>query len=217
VKRQEHAKAKINKPQQERSRATLQRLLEATETILNESSYESLTVREVLRISGVSNGSFYARFDGIEALLQELWRVVTDSMDEFFDETTLARKDWGLSQRVQWVVERRIDRFVKYRGLMRAFTMLIATGRLPVQDRERRQYRESQKALLRFFKESESEISHPEPAKAIELAEFAIAATARSLLLFPDAPHSETIQISVVRLKQEMTKMFLNYLQAGRD
>ncbi len=214
MKRQERASGKKNNPQQERSRATLQRLLEATEMILNESSYESLTVREVLRISGVSNGSFYARFDGIEGLLRELWSVVTDSMDEFFDETTLAQSNWGLRARVQWVVERRIDRFVKYRGLMRAFTMLIATGRLPVQDHERQQYRESRKTLVRFLMECKSEIAHPDPIKAIELAEFAMAATARSLVLFPDAPHAATIQISITRLKQEMTQMFLSYLQA---
>lgn len=217
MKRQEPAKGKKNNPQQERSRATLQRLLEATETILNESSYDALTVREVLRVSGVSNGSFYARFDGVEGLLQELWRVVTDSMDEFFDEAAMTRNDWQLAERVRWVVERRIDRFVKYRGLMRAFTMLIATGRLPVHDHERQQYRESRKTLVRFLMACESEIVHPDPAKAIELAEFAVAAAARSLILFPDAPHAATVQISVVRLKHELTQMFLGYLQSPRE
>lgn len=212
MKRQDSKSEKAKVPQQERSRETLQRLLDATESILNESTYEALTVREVLRVSGVSNGSFYARFSGVEALLQELWRVVTQSMDEFFDEATLARTDWKLSERVRWVVERRIDRFVKYRGLMRAFTMLIATGRLPVQDAERQQYRESRKTLTTFLLVAADEIRHPDPAKAIELAEFTVAATARSLILFPDAPHAATIQISIAKLKQEMTQLFLAYL-----
>lgn len=211
--RQARKSEKAKAPQQERSRETLQRLLEATETILSQSSHEALTVREVLRVSGVSNGSFYARFSGVESLLQELWRTVTDSMDEFFDEATLARDDLKLAERVAWVVERRIDRFVKYRGLMRAFTMLIANGRLPVDDNERQQYRESRRTLTKFLMQSGDEISHPDPAKAIELAEFAVAATARSLILFPDAPHAAMIQLSITRLKQEMTRMMLGYLQ----
>ena len=65
----------VREPQQERSRKTLARLVDATHRLLEEEGPAALTVTGVAQSAGTSVGSFYARFDGKE----ELVRYVAES------------------------------------------------------------------------------------------------------------------------------------------
>lgn len=60
----------FREPQQERSRKTLARLVDATHRLLEEEGPTALTVTGVARAAGTSVGSFYARFDGKEELIR---------------------------------------------------------------------------------------------------------------------------------------------------
>ncbi len=60
----------FREPQQERSRKTLARLVDATHSLLEEEGPAALTVTGVARAAGTSVGSFYARFDGKEELIR---------------------------------------------------------------------------------------------------------------------------------------------------
>src|SRR5581483_11670 len=71
-------------PRQDRSRATLDRLLDAAESLLTEKPFEAATVAEIARRAGASVGAFYGRFASKEALL--------DCFDERFFER--ARAGW---------------------------------------------------------------------------------------------------------------------------
>ena len=61
-----------NAPQQDRSRQTLERLLDATEQIIRTRGVDAVTIPEVARAARSSVGSFYARFTSKAALLQTL-------------------------------------------------------------------------------------------------------------------------------------------------
>src|SRR2546427_740385 len=67
-------------PQQARSSATYRRLLDAAETLLQEKSFDALTVAEVATRAGVTIGGFYARFADKEALLEALEEQVTETV-----------------------------------------------------------------------------------------------------------------------------------------
>src|SRR5579872_305273 len=58
------------KPQQERSRRTLERLLEATEVVLEKHGLEGATIPRIAAQAKVTPGSVYRRFPDKEALLQ---------------------------------------------------------------------------------------------------------------------------------------------------
>ncbi|MBM4364010.1 MAG: TetR/AcrR family transcriptional regulator [Deltaproteobacteria bacterium] len=62
----------VKPPQQRRSQATLERLLDAAEELIRETGVGSLTVSEVARRAGSSVGAFYARFADKDALLGTL-------------------------------------------------------------------------------------------------------------------------------------------------
>jgi AcrR family transcriptional regulator len=57
-------------PQQQRSQESLERILDAAETLIRERGFESMTIAEVVQRSGSSVGSLYGRFRNKLALLQ---------------------------------------------------------------------------------------------------------------------------------------------------
>ncbi len=75
----------VRPPLQARSRETLDRIVEATREVLAERGQDAVTVKEVVRRSGTSVGSFYHRFSSKEDLLRYL--------DEHLWEDALER--WG--------------------------------------------------------------------------------------------------------------------------
>lgn len=57
-------------PRQERSRRTLERILDASIDILAEHGWDAVTVGEVERRTGISRGAFYTRFPNRTSLLE---------------------------------------------------------------------------------------------------------------------------------------------------
>ncbi len=56
----------MRKPKQDRSRIALERLMSASREILHEGTFELLTIAEIIKRTGLSVGSIYARFSGKE-------------------------------------------------------------------------------------------------------------------------------------------------------
>jgi AcrR family transcriptional regulator len=84
------ATALSREPQQARSRRTLERLRAAAWSLLEAEGPEGVTVTGVAAEAGVSVGSFYARFEGKEELLDHLEAVALDQalrrLSEVLDE-----------------------------------------------------------------------------------------------------------------------------------
>jgi len=65
---EEKLKAETSK-QKQKSNATKQRIFHAAKMILQEKGFESLSIKNICKEAGVSNGSFYHHFDSKEDLL----------------------------------------------------------------------------------------------------------------------------------------------------
>jgi len=76
-------------PKQERSRATVDAILEATARVLVEVGYERASTNRIAHVAGVSIGSLYQYFPGKEALVAALVERhvdrVTTLLDQAFD------------------------------------------------------------------------------------------------------------------------------------
>jgi AcrR family transcriptional regulator len=62
----------VRAPRQARSQATLERFVEATRQLLDERSFDDITVADIVHRAERTVGSFYARFDDKYAVLYEL-------------------------------------------------------------------------------------------------------------------------------------------------
>ena len=61
-----------NPPQQARSIATEQKMLDAAEELLKGGDSRHVTLENVVRLSEASTGSFYARFGSVDGLFEAL-------------------------------------------------------------------------------------------------------------------------------------------------
>ena len=67
-------------PQQARSIATEQKMLDAAEELLKGGDSRQVTLENVVKLSGASVGSFYARFGNVEGLFQALRNRYRDAV-----------------------------------------------------------------------------------------------------------------------------------------
>lgn len=91
---------------QARSQQTLARILDAARAIVREVGLDGLTVNEVTRRSGVTTGSFYARFAGRDALVHWLenryWEDVEERWRAFLEPGRWS--DRNVAERVDGLV-----------------------------------------------------------------------------------------------------------------
>jgi AcrR family transcriptional regulator len=75
---------RIRQPRQDRSQATMERVLDAFEKLLRKSSYETITINDIAAESSTGAGSIYARFDGKRSILLALHARTRDRARKYF-------------------------------------------------------------------------------------------------------------------------------------
>ena len=71
-------------PRQERARATVADILEATARIIERDGYDALTTNEIARVAGVATGSLYQYFPTKEAVVEALQEAHFEKMGRAF-------------------------------------------------------------------------------------------------------------------------------------
>lgn len=109
-------------PRQERSRATLEALLRAAESLLLEKSFADVSVSAVVMKAGSSSGSFYARFRDKTALLHALHeRFVERGIAEAEAKASaLGGRKRSMAELSIVVVDSLVRTFAADRGVIRA-------------------------------------------------------------------------------------------------
>lgn len=85
------------RPQQDRSRETLRRLVEAADRVLREKSFGEATVEEICEEAGYTVGAFYARFSGKEALFGELEERLEEAIESRLEPLLDPQRARGVS------------------------------------------------------------------------------------------------------------------------
>lgn len=195
-------------PKQSRSQRTLERIAQASLEILEAEGPEGLTVQSIVKRSGSSVGSFYARFAGKDELLEYLgervWREAAQRWDE-----ALASRDWnglGLADMVDGAV-RLLAEVGRSRGsYLRALERTPGTG----EDAYMAFQAHVVRALEALLLARESEMDHPDPEVAARLGLQAAQALVESVPM-PGAP-----PIPLERRVDEAIRILHVYLAGGR-
>jgi AcrR family transcriptional regulator len=161
----------IRPPQQARSRATLERAMQAGVEILQEGDWDAFTVAEVCRRAGVAMGSLYSRFPTKQALLVAVQvRLVAEFAAE--EEAIFADPSWAALDTPQTIARavREVGGFFnRHRA---ALAMLMARG--SQEPAILRQGGASARRLGEYFEErllSRADgIVHEAPERAAEVA-----------------------------------------------
>ena len=111
-------------PQQQRSRESLARILDAAEQLIREQGFESMTIADVVKRSGSSVGSLYARFRNKHGLLQAVHTRYHTRVEDALAAAMLGCDgEQDLSTRVDSIVRVLCDHVLNEPELFRAFVL----------------------------------------------------------------------------------------------
>jgi AcrR family transcriptional regulator len=204
---------------QERSRRTLDRLLDAAEQVLAEHGLEGATVPAIARQAGTSVGAVYRRFTDKDALLRAVH-------DRFFARVADANRSaldparWaGVPARtVATAVVRGIVRgHREYRGLMRALLLFAETHPDPAFRRaaaERSGAAFDQLGGLLLARRGE--LAHADPENATGFALLVVASTLRNWL-FAEIDTLGPYAADDAVLARELVRLYAQYLGIDLD
>jgi len=201
-------------PLQARSQKTLEKLTRATETLLETHDWSSIQVQSICAKAKVSVGSFYARFDNKEALL--------DHLDDLYTQSVLENtKSLGheiataacLKDAVELLTNAIHNFYTEKTGLSRALIMRARSGHVETRSRTR-QMTDSIPDLIVCFKPHSGEILHDDWERAMRECVGVSFHALRENLLF-----SQSLDIAIPgkRLRNMLTRMICLHLKTGQD
>lgn len=206
----------VRPPRQRRSRETLDRIVHATAELLDERTFDELTVDEIVERSGSSKGAFYNRFVDKESLLRHL-------RDEHFGSRLAVWSDYldprawedrPLREFVDELVARVIGIYRTRTGLMRAFVLHARLHPDPDANRRGRQLnRHVALAVGDLFALWSDEIRHDDLHDAARFAIATIVAVAKDAILFP--AEADRDRPSDRKLAGDLGRLIYAYLVTG--
>jgi len=164
----------LRPPRQARSRRTLERLVQAALELMGEKGVGGTSVQEIVDRAGSSVGSFYARFQGKQDLVDYLRvRVWDEALERWRAVRTQAPWD-DLS--TPEVIEASVRLIAQVEGIHpRARAVLGEDSPAAVAFRS-----ELHRDLAAILEAREPTLSHPDPAEAIRVLIRVVAAAARA-------------------------------------
>jgi len=158
-------------PRQQRSQESLERILDAAESLIRDRGFDSMTIAEVVQRSDSSVGSLYARFGNKLALLRAVQvryhsRVESGIAAEFGVDRP---RDETLEAAVARIVRVLSDYLLSEPELYRAF-VVGAVFDSQVRAQGERANAKRRDAVARVLMDHSEEIKHPEPDVAVRWA-----------------------------------------------
>jgi AcrR family transcriptional regulator len=202
----------VRPPQQLRSQATLDRILDAAERLVAEKGFEDSPVSEIVRRAESSVGAFYARFEDKQALLHALSaRFVEQAMATA--DMALTRERWedaSVSNVLQEVVRFLVSIYREKAGLIRAFVIQNHSD-LDFRERQDRMYVYVHSRVTELLLERVDEIHAPDPERAIRFGLMIVFSALESVMLFGEH-QSGALVLSDDDFATEITRVYLAYL-----
>ena len=198
-------------PQQSRSQETLDRILDAAEQVLAEKAFGEATLAEIMERAGVTVGAFYRRYPDKNALLRHL--------DERFFGEMLSRAEqlldparWQTAtarQIIEEMCRQAVEVYSLRRGLLRSLFLRARTDTVLQQSalHVNEQFLGRLRTVLMPLR---SQMTHPDPERAIELGFMMMIGSLRELVVFGEiwpAPPAHTPALAA-----EVARMFCGYL-----
>ena len=201
-------------PQQLRSQATLNRILDAAESVLEEKSFGEATLAEIMERAGVTVGAFYRRFPDKDALLHLL-------DNRFFAElhdlatSSLGEAKWQgatVAEIVHEFTATSVRLYKARRGLLRSLFLRARTDPVIMQSARdvNAHYVDRLRALLLARPD---QLHHPSPERAVELGFMIVVGALRETVLFGEVwPNPQAVVDD--GLPKELARAYLAYLGA---
>jgi AcrR family transcriptional regulator len=204
-------------PQQERSRATADRLISATIQILDEHGLEGAVIPKIADKAGVAHGSVYRRFSDKDALIRAACLYVLQRSNE--GNRTLLKAALlrpSLEETCGWFLGLLLLQYRSHPKLLQALAQFVA------EDDDKAFTSEAHRLLsanideiASVFLTFQSEIDHAEPRRALRFAILNAITSIRAIVFEPKSLWYGLIPGPEDALVTELMRAFISYLRGG--
>lgn len=176
----------LRTPVQQRSRKSLERILDAAERILEKKNFAEMSVSEIVSEGRSSVGVFYSRFGDKLALLHLLDDRFTSEATETCDRQLdiAAWKDRSLPEATAEVIGLLCRIHREKKGMLRSIVLQVRQTPDPHFQQNGRRLTGLVGRLADFLARWKGEMDHPRPEHAVRLAMTMLMATIRESILF---------------------------------
>lgn len=174
----------IKTPKQERSREALSKILDAAERVMTETTFsEDVSLKAILENSGVSVGSFYARFDSKEAAFAALYLRVLEEFEQAYADLWSEVAAAPLATRVDCLVRTTAELYTRRAGVARSMLLHFNREVFEPADDVRRALRTIGEQVGRILSGTASKRSR-EADDAVEFCVLLLSAALRDRIVF---------------------------------
>lgn len=199
-------------PKQERSEASLARLVAATDRLVRLRGFQDTSLSAICAAAGLTTGAFYARFSRKEDLAVPLWAHLETRIEAPIEGFAKALAEGPLDRALRGLIEEVVLLYAKHGTLLRELVGLAPRNPELAQAMRRANERHLEQ-LVHLVLESDAPISHNEPRLACTLAFVVVLNTLRELVLDQVLLENEgTIPPDV--LSRELSLVFVRYVGA---
>jgi len=205
-------------PKQRRSQETLERLLDAAETVIRSDGIAGLTVMKVVSKALSSVGAFYRRFPDRDALIYAVQeRNHARALELYADQlATLDMENAPIEETLEKLFSLRAAMILRDAPLVHAFAVQGALS--PVfQDESRRFFASCRSTLTQVILAHRGEMAHPEPELAAEMVCRTWLALMEQLVFYGESPFDSPGRLSDAHvLVSEFCRASAAYLRGTR-
>ena len=200
----------LTEPKQARSRKTLQQIVAACDALLDNGTFEEISMQAIAEQAGVSVGNLYNRFPGKEALITHLIERMQVRQSEFVSNRLRPGSSKGKDLRARLTyLAGTIDRGVAANAaLLRAIAARNLAGNTPQVDATNQHAHAFVDQMADWVYQSGDEVRHPDGREACRFAVASISFGLQYRLIF-DTP---TRLFGVRGYKRRLTDTALTYL-----
>jgi AcrR family transcriptional regulator len=192
----------------------MRRVLAATGRLLERMHFEDITIGQILELSDVSAGSFYARFHHKEDLLPHLYADYSADLAARMAAHLDPRRWEGktLAERALLLCKLAVENYRQRRGLLRAVALLARSRPKQVAKSALRERDDQYRAAAKLLLQCQVEILHPQPDRAVPAGLLMVLAACRDKILFAEAPHPASVPLDDAQLATELARALYAYL-----
>ena len=204
----------VHEPQQSRSQDTQERLLSALVSLLDETFFEHITIRDLARRAGVSSGTIYRRFKDKEALLPVLYQRFNRDM-QTWSETFWSEldPDASVTECLEHLVQEHVRFYRQHSAVLRTvYLYMRLRGELSLEDVDAQRQAMYEALLTPVFRALVAE-GHPKPAATqFKLFVLVLITSINEYMLFPHLKPVRTLELAEEDFVAELSRVLGRYL-----